>query len=74
MARHFHYLPEIGLALFWTLPCGLSHILPYSYVLFLTVLLVHRTYRDDIKCNQKYGKYWDMYKKKVPYRIIPYVF
>lgn len=74
LARHFHYLPEIGLAFFWTLPAGFTHVLPYSYVLFLTVLLIHRTYRDDIKCTEKYGKYWTQYKEKVPYRIIPFIY
>lgn len=74
LARHFHYLPELGLAFFWTMPCGFNHILPYSYFIFLFVLLVHRTFRDDIKCEAKYGPYWHEYRKRVPCRIIPYVF
>ena len=74
LARHFHYLPEIGLALFWSVPSGFTHILPYTYIITLVVILTHRTYRDDEKCSDKYGKYWEEYKSRVPYKIIPYVF
>ncbi|XP_067928515.1 uncharacterized protein [Watersipora subatra] len=74
LARHFHYLPELGLALCWSIPCGFDHILPYTYLIFLTLLLIHRTHRDDLKCSDKYGIYWRQYKSKVPYKIIPYIF
>jgi 7-dehydrocholesterol reductase len=74
IARHFHYLPELLLALLWTLPAGFEHVMPYSYVIFLTVLLAHRTYRDDTKCFEKYGKYWKEYCRRVPYKVVPYVF
>ena len=36
LARHFHYVPEISLALCWSLPAGLSHFVPYFYFVFLT--------------------------------------
>lgn len=74
ISRHFHYVPEIGLALAWTLPAGLSRILPYAYVLFLTALLVDRSGRDDRRCRAKYGADWDRYCERVPYKIIPYVY
>ncbi|XP_052774547.1 uncharacterized protein LOC128213071 [Mya arenaria] len=74
VSRHFHYIPEVLLAACWTLPAGFSHFLPYAYLLFLTILLVHRTFRDDRKCAQKYGHFWKTYCGKVRYRIIPYVF
>eukprot|EP00850_Spirogloea_muscicola_P006289 SM000029S10584 [mRNA] locus=s29:864885:868277:- [translate_table: standard] len=71
LSRHFHYLPEILAAFFWTLPCLFNHILPYFYVVYLTILLVDRAVRDDKRCRSKYGKYWLMYCKRVPYKIIP---
>ena len=74
VARHFHYLPEILLAFFWSVPAGLTHLMPFSYTIFLVILLVHRTYRDDEKCSAKYGSWWEAYCKHVPYKIIPGIF
>ena len=74
LARHFHYLPELLLAFLWTVPATFTHVMPYSYLIFLTVLLVHRTFRDDEKCSDKYTIYWVEYCNRIPYRIIPGVF
>jgi len=74
VARHFHYLAEMAAALAWTLPCGFNHVLPYFYVIFLTILLVHRSFRDDSRCHAKYGGAWQEYRERVPYRIVPGVF
>ncbi|XP_024364131.1 7-dehydrocholesterol reductase [Physcomitrium patens] len=74
MARHFHYLPEISAAFFWTVPALFSHPLPYFYVVFLTILLVDRAERDDKRCQTKYKKFWDEYKRTVPCKIIPHIF
>mmetsp|Transcript_38076 Transcript_38076/g.151154 ORF Transcript_38076/g.151154 Transcript_38076/m.151154 type:complete len:441 (-) Transcript_38076:239-1561(-) len=74
VTRHFHYVPEILASVFWACPIGHGLILPYFYVIFLTLLLFHRAGRDDRKCSGKYGSYWTEYCKKVPYRIIPYVY
>ena len=74
VSRHFHYIPEITLAFMWTVPALFTHALPYSYVIFLTILLSHRSIRDEGKCQKKYQAHWDEYCKRVPYRIIPYVF
>lgn len=71
LARHFHYLPEILGALFWTVPALFYNALPYFYVIFLTILLIHRSLRDEEKCRLKYGTYWQAYCEAVPSRIIP---
>ena len=71
ISRHFHYLLEISLAFFWTLPVLFLNFLPWFYVIFLTILLVHRSYRDETRCKNKYGKYWERYCAKVPNKIIP---
>ncbi len=71
IARHFHYVPEILAAFFWSCATGFSHFAPFFYVSFLTVLLVHRAFRDDTKCANKYGASWLEYCKAVPYKIIP---
>jgi protein-S-isoprenylcysteine O-methyltransferase Ste14 len=46
----------------------------YFYVVYFAVLLIHRERRDDDKCFKKYGKAWEEYKKKVKYRIIPFLY
>jgi 7-dehydrocholesterol reductase len=74
IARHFHYVPEIALAVAWTLPAGLDHLLPWVYVLFLTVLLLHRAGRDDRRCHAKYGRHWDEYCSRVRWRVLPGIY
>ncbi|KAK7100219.1 uncharacterized protein [Littorina saxatilis] len=74
LARHFHYVPEILLAFCWSVPALFDNVMPYTYVIFLTCLLVHRCFRDDTKCSLKYGRYWDLYREKVPHQMVPYVF
>jgi 7-dehydrocholesterol reductase len=71
LARHFHYVPEVLGAFFWTLPALFSNLLPWFYVIFLSVLLTDRAFRDDNRCAAKYGADWDTYRQKVPYKIIP---
>jgi 7-dehydrocholesterol reductase len=74
VARHFHYLPEIAGAFFWSVPALFASPVPYFYVTFLTILLVDRALRDDARCANKYGEYWRDYCALVPYKIIPFVY
>lgn len=74
VARHFHYVPEILLALAWSLPAGASGFVPYFYVSFLTILLLDRSVRDDRRCKKKYGAAWDDYCARVKYKVIPGIF
>ncbi|KAG8511804.1 Delta(14)-sterol reductase, partial [Galemys pyrenaicus] len=69
--RHPNYLGDLIMALAWSLPCGFNHILPYFYVIYFTVLLVHREARDEQNCREKYGLAWEKYCQCVPYRIFP---
>lgn len=73
ISRHFHYVPEILGAFFWTVPALFVNFSPYFYVIFLTILLMERAFRDDQRCAAKYGHDWEAYCEKVPYKIIPYV-
>ncbi|NXS93631.1 LBR protein, partial [Jacana jacana] len=72
--RHPNYLGDIIMALAWSLPCGFNHILPYFYVIYFICLLVHREARDEHHCKQKYGLAWERYCRRVPYRIVPYIY
>ncbi len=73
VARHFHYVPEIAAAFFWSVPALFDNFSPYFYVSFLSILLVERAFRDDRRCAKKYGKDWDKYCELVPYKIVPLV-
>jgi 7-dehydrocholesterol reductase len=71
IARHFHYVPEILGAFFWSLPALFGGVLAYFYVIFLTILLTDRAFRDDNRCAAKYGKDWEAYRQKVRWKIVP---
>ena len=73
-ARHLNYLADFMNALSYGLACGFGHVLPYFYFVFIFFLLLHRSYRDDIKCRQKYGAAWQKYCRLVPYKIVPYLY
>ena len=53
---------------------GWGSVVTYFFMLYFAVLLIHRQLRDDAKCKEKYGKDWEVYRKKVPYRIVPYIY
>ena len=53
LSRHFHYVTEIAGAFCWSVPALFTHIAPYFYVIFLTILLVDRSFRDDARCVQR---------------------
>ncbi len=74
LSRHFHYIPEIAAAFFWSVPALFSHFIAYFYVLFLTMLLIDRAFRHDQRCAKKYGAAWNDYCEKVPYKIIPFIY
>lgn len=82
LSRHLNYVFELLLAFCWTAPAGFTSLAPWSvfctndrfYFIFLLVLLLDRTWRDELRCAQKYGAAWAEYKKQVPYLLIPGVF
>jgi 7-dehydrocholesterol reductase len=74
VARHFHYVPELALAVAWTIPVGFEHGLPWLYPVFLSILLTHRAVRDDERCARKYGEAWAEYRRRVPWKMLPGVF
>ena len=79
IARHFHYVPEIIGSFCWCIPAAaggrpIDWMFGLAYPIYLTILLVHRSWRDEEKCQKKYGKYWDQYKQLVKYRILPGVY
>lgn len=45
-----------------------------SYVMIAVNGLVRRPAREDAVLQQEFGKEWEAYAKKVPYRLIPYIY
>ena len=74
ISRHFHYVAELALAASWALPAGFGLLLPWSYVIFLTILLTDRARRDEKRCANKYGPDWDKYSDVVRWRMIPGIY
>ena len=73
--RHPSYFFEILTTILWTLPGYVpADLICYMYLIFLTVLLLHRTDRIDKKCLEKYKEYWIRYKIFVPYKMIPLLY
>lgn len=73
-SRHPNYLGDLLMAFAWSLPTAFNTPITYFYVTYFAVLLMHRQRRDDEACEKKYGEDWEVYKKKVPYRIVPYIY
>lgn len=73
-ARHINYLGDWIMAWAMCLPTGFSTPIPYYFVLAFGALLLHREQRDEAKCSAKYKETWIEYKKRVPYRILPFVY
>jgi protein-S-isoprenylcysteine O-methyltransferase Ste14 len=75
LSRHVNYLGEILMAVGLTLALGYPAVpWPWLYPLYYVALLFPRQAADDKRCAEKYGPLWDAYVKKVPYRIIPWVY
>ena len=53
---------------------GWGMFVTYFYMLYFAILLIHRERRDEEKCRAKYGADWDEYCKRVPWRIVPYIY
>lgn len=53
---------------------GWGMLITYFYMLYFAILLIHRERKDEEKCRRKYGKDWDIYCEKVPWRIVPGIY
>jgi delta14-sterol reductase len=74
-SRHVNYLGEILMATGIILCTGYpAMIRPWLYPLYYVVFLFARQQDDNKRCALKYGELWKDYLKKVPYRIIPFIY
>ncbi|CAN8104575.1 unnamed protein product [Discula destructiva] len=76
-ARHVNYVGEIVEAVGIALAVGhppTATMLPWAYPLYYVLLLTARERDDDARCREKYGELWEDYCRRVPYRLLPYVY
>jgi 7-dehydrocholesterol reductase len=74
VARHANYLGDLILSYAMCAACGFENLLPWTYAIFMTGLLIHRSRRDEDRCSKKYGRYWDDYCNLVEWVIIPGIY
>jgi Delta14-sterol reductase len=75
VSRHVNYLGEILMATGLTLVLGYPELwVVWLYPLYYVLLLVPRERADERRCALKYGPLWVEYVKRVPRRIIPWVY
>ncbi|KAH8147990.1 uncharacterized protein LAJ45_08092 [Morchella importuna] len=72
--RHANYLGDLILSYSVCAVCGVDNLLPWTYAIFMTILLIQRCGRDDARCTGKYGPDWKKYCSIVKYRIIPGIY
>jgi protein-S-isoprenylcysteine O-methyltransferase Ste14 len=75
MSRHVNYMGEVLMATAIALSVGYpGSIWPWLYPLYYVALFIPRQIDDDARCAEKYGPLWKEYVRKVPYRIIPFIY
>lgn len=75
VSRHINYLGEILMSTGIILCTGYpSLIWPWLYPLYYIALLFTRQRDDNRRCALKYGELWNKYEKRVPFRIIPFIY
>jgi delta14-sterol reductase len=75
VSRHVNYLGEILMATGLTLVLGRPGLwVVWLYPLYYVALLVPRERADERRCAAKYGALWTEYERRVPRRIIPWVY
>ncbi|KAF2138354.1 uncharacterized protein K452DRAFT_328886 [Aplosporella prunicola CBS 121167] len=71
VSRHCNYVGDLLLSYAMCSVCGTRNLLPWTYALFMTCILVHRCFRDEHRCKTKYGDQWKEYCARVRWRLIP---
>jgi len=74
IGRKLNYTGELFMYYAWTLTTGFHSVIPYLLPLWLTVFFPHRAWRDEQRCQAKYGELWLAYKKRARFRMIPFIF
>jgi len=73
-ARQANYLGDLIISYSMCAVCGVNNLLPWYYAIFMTILLLHRINRNEMRSRGKYGKDWEAYCKKVPWKLLPGIY
>jgi delta14-sterol reductase len=74
IGRKLNYTGEICVYFALALTAGFDSIIPYLLPLWLCVLLPHRAWRDEQRCQAKYGNLWNSYCARVRFRMLPFMY
>jgi delta14-sterol reductase len=74
IASHANYLGDLMLSLAMCMVVGTDSVFGYSYFAVFLPLLLHRDWRDDRHCAEKYGDDWTAYRQRVRWHILPCVY
>ncbi|RLU86993.1 hypothetical protein CTZ27_24800 [Streptomyces griseocarneus] len=72
IGRKLNYTGELMMYTAWTALCGGRSWLPYTVLFWLAGLFVHRAWRDDRYCREKYGPLWTAYCRTATFRMVPF--
>ncbi|XP_026886923.2 delta(14)-sterol reductase TM7SF2 isoform X1 [Electrophorus electricus] len=72
--RHPNYLGDILMMFAWCLPCGFTSLVPYLPVIQCINLLRQRANEIEASCQEKHGEAWHEYCRRVPYKVLPYIY
>ncbi|XP_046731897.1 delta(14)-sterol reductase LBR [Silurus meridionalis] len=72
--RHPNYLGDLLMTFTWTLFCGFSSVVLYVPVLFCMKLLLERVTEMEEMCKEKHRVAWGEYSRRVPYKLLPYIY
>ncbi|RMZ69162.1 Ergosterol biosynthesis ERG4 ERG24 family [Pyrenophora seminiperda CCB06] len=70
-SRHANYVGDLLMSFAMCALVGTTRLLVWFYGFFMLGLLIHRCLRDEKRCHDKYGKYWQDYCRQVRWRLIP---
>ncbi len=73
IGRHLNYTGEICVYYAFALTTAFSSWIPFLLPVWLTILLLHRSVRDERRCREKYGELWDRYSQRARFSMIPFI-
>ena len=73
LSRHINYFGDILMAVGLSLAIH-GGIYPWLYPIYYILLFIARERTDFRRCQHKYGHDWNEYCRRVPYRIVPYLY